>query len=241
MAISTAAAILGGAAIAGGASLYGASKSAGAAKDAASMQAQAAREAGDRELEMFYQNREDLAPWMETGKASLGKLSDLLGTSKNTGAEGYGSLLKPFGMSDFEADPGYQFRMSEGIKALDRSASARGKLFSGEQGKALTRFAQGTASDEYTNAYNRFNQNQSNIYNRLAGLSGTGQTAGAQVASLGANATSNMNDLLTGAASANAAGNVGAANAWSSGLGGVGNAVNSGLNNYMMLKLLGGA
>lgn len=239
MAISTAAAILGGAAIAGGASILGGSKAANAAKDAASMQAQAAREAGDRELEMFYQNREDLQPWMTAGKAGLSKLSDLLGTSGNASAEGYGSLLRPFGASDFEADPGYQFRMSEGLKALDRSASAKGKLFSGQAGKALQRFGQGLATEEYDKAYNRFNQNQSNIYNRLAGLSGTGQTRAQQVGSMGSAATSRANDYLTSGASAQAGGIIGANNAWSSGLQGFGNAATGAGESLLKLRMLG--
>lgn len=205
-------------------SVVGANKTANAAKDAASLQYAAAKEAGAQELAMFEQNREDMMPWRDAGLASLNKLSDLLGTSANTGAEGYGSLLKPFGMSDFQADPGYEFRMSEGLKALDRSASAKGKLFSGEAGKSLQRFGQGLASDEYGKAYDRFNTNQSNIYSRLAGLSGTGQTAGAQVANLGATATSNANNWLTGGAASLAAGKVGAADAWNSGLQGVGEA-----------------
>lgn len=89
----------------------------------------------------------------------------------------FGSLLKPFSMADYEADPGYQFRLSEGMKALDRSAAARGGLLSGATLKGAQRFGQGLASDEYQNAFNRYQTNQGNIYNRLAGISGVGQTA----------------------------------------------------------------
>ncbi len=57
---------------------------------------------------------------------------------------------------NFQADPGYAFRLAEGIKALEQSAAARGNLLSGTTGKALQRYGQGLASQEYSNAFNRF-------------------------------------------------------------------------------------
>lgn len=88
-----------------------------------------------------------------------------------------GGLLRPFAMSDYQADPGYQFRLDEGMKALERSAAARGGLLSGASMKGIERFGQQTASDEYQNAYNRYQTNQGNQFNRLASLAGVGQTA----------------------------------------------------------------
>jgi hypothetical protein len=64
-----------------------------------------------------------------------------------------------FTAENFQADPGYGFRLSEGLKALERSAAARGGLLSGGTGKALTRFGQEMASQEFGNAYGRaFNE-----------------------------------------------------------------------------------
>jgi hypothetical protein len=64
-----------------------------------------------------------------------------------------------FTAENFQADPGYGFRLSEGLKALERSAAARGGLLSGGTGKALTRFGQDMASQEFQNAYGRaFNE-----------------------------------------------------------------------------------
>lgn len=235
-----AAAVIGSAVVGAGAGLYGASKSADAAKNAAQIQSDAATQAGDRELAMFQQNRADSMPWLEAGRGALGKLSDYTGTSSNTSAPGYGSLLKPFGMEDYQADPGYQFRLSEGQKALDRTAGSKGSYFSGAQLKAAQGYGQGLASEEYGKAYDRFTQNQNNIYNRLAGISGTGQTSAATLGNQGANFAGSLSNLTTGAANANAAGTVGAANAWSTGLQGVGTAANSGVQNYLLMDYLKG-
>ena len=59
--------------------------------------------------------------------------------------------VDPDRFGGFETSPGYQFRMDEGGRAVDRSASARGLLLSGAQNKALTRFGQGEASNEFQN------------------------------------------------------------------------------------------
>lgn len=113
----------------------------------------------------------------------------------------FGKLTRNFGLSDFEKEPGYEFRLSEGLKALDRSAAARGGLQSGSALKAAGRFGQDYASNEYQNAYNRYQANQSNLYNRLAGLSGTGQTATNALTTAGTQAAGNMgNYAMTGGA-----------------------------------------
>lgn len=136
----------------------------------------------------------------------------------NTSLGASGSLSKAFGMSDFTADPGYQFRISEGQKALERSAAAKGGLNSGAAMKAITRFGQNTASDEYQNAYNRYNTNQTNLYNRLAGVAGTGQTATNTLSGIGQSTANNISENYLQSGNAQAAGTVGQANAWGTGL-----------------------
>lgn len=142
----------------------------------------------------------------------------------------YGSLLKKFGVEDFEADPGYAFRQSEGQKGVERSAAARGGLFSGAAGKAMTRFNQDLASQEYGNAYNRFNNDQNNVFNRLAAVSGIGQQAQSQVNAAGQNTSSAVNNALASMGNAQAAGSIGMSNAINSGIGNY--------NNYNMLNSL---
>ena len=215
MAIGTTAALVGATV---GAGLLGSKMQSDAAKQAAKTQAQAAADAGQQEWAMYQQTREDQMPWLETGKQGLTRLSDLMGLSGNTGAEGYGSLNKTFTGDDLYNDPGYQFRMSEGLKALDRSASAKGNVFSGAAGKALTRYGQGMGAQEFDAARNRYREDQADLFNRLSGLSGTGQTTANNLGTSGANVAQSMSDLNTGAAAANAAGIVGSANAWNSGL-----------------------
>jgi len=104
-------------------------------------------------------------------------------------------------------DPGYGFRLSEGLKALERSAAARGGLLSGGTGKALTRYGQEAASQEYGNAFNRglteynaLRQRESDEYNRLAGLAGIGGTTAQQLTAAGSNYGTSASNLLTGTA-----------------------------------------
>jgi hypothetical protein len=141
----------------------------------------------------------------------------------------YGSLMKDFSASDFQTDPGYQFRLSEGQKALDRSAAARGGLFSGEQLKANDQYNQNFASNEYQNAYNRYQQNRTTKYNFLSNAAGGGQTSATELGRVGASYSANIgNALQTGygnAANARASGYIGAADAWNGAIGGVGKSV----------------
>lgn len=134
----------------------------------------------------------------------------------------YGSLLRNFSMQDFEADPGYGFRLSEGQKALDRAAAAGGRFNSGRAMKDITRFGQGMASDEYGRAYDRYRLNQGDRYNKLASVAGIGQTATNQTAQAAGAYGSAAGGYAIGAGNASAAGRVGAANAWSGAAGQVG-------------------
>lgn len=199
-------------------SLIGSNQAANAAKDAASVQSAAATQAAGLTQQQYEQNRQDSMPWLQAGTAGLGKLSDYLGTSGNTSADGYGSLLKNFTMADYQADPGYQFRLEQGQKALDRASSAKGSYFSGNQLKAAQNYGQQAASQEFGSAYGRFRDNQNDIYSRLAGISGTGQASATNLGAQGAAATNNVGNYLTSGAAAQGAGQVGAANAWGTGL-----------------------
>ena len=66
---------------------------------------------------------------------------------------------KQFTGADMQAyDPGYQFRINQGLQALDRQAAARGGVLGGGQIKAAQQYAQDLASNEYQNAWARRNQ-----------------------------------------------------------------------------------
>lgn len=119
----------------------------------------------EEQRRQFDLSREDMLPWMEAGRNALGQMQAL-----NAGD-----------FSSFTQSPDYQFALEQGMKALDRSAAARGRLYSGGYGEDLTRFGQGLAT-----------QNYNNYYNRLAGLSGTGQTSATNLGSLGAQMAGNI-------------------------------------------------
>ncbi len=113
---------------------------------------------------IYDQQRADQEPWRQAGMSALTGMQDP-------------SFQKSFTMADYQQDPGYQFRMNEGAKALNASAAANGASSGGATMKALTRYGQDYASNEYQNAYNRFNNDNSNRFNRLSSLAGLGQTA----------------------------------------------------------------
>jgi hypothetical protein len=214
--------------------VIGGSMASSASKKAASTQAASADRAADLQYEQFQQSREDQLPFLEAGYKGQNKLLDLLGLSGNAGAQGYGSMAKNFGMSDFEQDPGYAFRMSEGLKALDRTAASRGGMLSGAALRGATRYGQDMASQEYQNAYNRYQTNRAGILNPLQSLSGQGQTTANTLGTAGQNYATNAGNAYMNAGNAAASGYVGSANAWSNALGG---ATNYFTQNQMMNRM----
>jgi hypothetical protein len=189
---------------------------ANASRKAANTQAAAAGQASDLQREMFQQTRADQEPWRQAGINALGEMQRTAGNVP--------AAFK-FGDYEFKADPSYGFRLSEGQKALDRQAAARGGLISGGALKAATRFGQEMGSLEFGNAYNRAltsygtdvaRENQ--LYNRQAALAGIGQTATNLVGTAGQNYATSAGNLMTGAGAATAAGQVGMSNALTGGL-----------------------
>jgi len=207
-------------------SVAGGMISAGAAEDAAQTQADAANRAADLQYKQFKEQQATQKPFLEAGYKGENRLLDLLGLSGNTGAAGYGSAAKNFSMSDFEQDPGYAFRMSEGLKALDRTAAARGGMLSGAALRGATRYGQDMASQEYQNAYNRYNTNRANMLNPLQSLAGQGQTTANTLGTAGQNYATNAGNAYMNAGNAAASGYVGSANAWNNALSGAANAYN---------------
>lgn len=145
----------------------------------------------------------------------------------------FGSMTHDFSLSDFNLDPGYQFRMDQGSQALQRSAAAKGSLLGGGTLKALARYGQDYASNELNNAFNRYQVNRSNQINPLFSLAGLGQTSAGQVASSGTSLGNN-------AANINFNGGVDAGSARASGYASTAKAINSGISNTLYsLKNLG--
>ena len=120
-------------------------------------------------------------------------------------------------------DPGYQFRLKEGMQGLERSSAARGGLLSGATLKGIQRYGQDMASQEFTNAFNRYQAERSGTLNPLQSLAGMGQTVAAQVGNTGMNYANQVGELYQGGANARASGYVGGANALNQGISGVSN------------------
>lgn len=207
-----------------GGSLLGGIMSSNASEDAANTQANAANRAADLQYKAFQEQQAAQKPFLEAGLKGQNRLLDLLGLSGNAGAEGYGSAAKNFSMADYQADPGYAFRMSEGLKALDRTAAARGGMLSGAALRGATRYGQDMASQEYQNAYNRYQTNRANILNPLQSLAGQGQTTANTLGNASQNYATNAGNAYMNAGNAAASGYVGSANAWNQALGGAANA-----------------
>ena len=121
-------------------------------------------------------------------------------------------------MKQFTADPGYRFRLAEGQKALDRQAAARGGLISGGALKAASRYGQEMGSQEYTNAFNRYQTERQARLNPLQSLAGMAQTSVGQLGQAGQAMATGVGEAGGQAAQARASGYMGGANALSQGL-----------------------
>ena len=194
MAIATGTAILGAAAIGAGAAILGGSQQAKASKDAAKAQTRAQKQALAAQTELA-------RPYVEAGKNAMTQYQNL-------------APYQSFSMDQFQADPGYQFRMSEGLKALERSASARGLLQSGGTLKDITRFGQDAASQEYQNAFQRYLTEREARMGPYRYLTGVGQAAAAGQAA-------NVGEGMTALGNIQSAGIMGQANAFTNTLGSI--------------------
>lgn len=204
------AAIIGSAVLGAASSRSAAKTQAGAAQSAADAQLQASREANALQQRIYEESMARQQPFLQTGTEFFNRLADL----QRGGAGAAQQFL--------QMDPGYGFRMSEGMKALERSAAARGGLMSGATGKALQRYGQDLASQEYGAAYNR-----------LAGLADVGPRAAGVMSSLGQQYGQQAGQNLMAGGQAAAQGLLGAGSARGSAYMGGANALAGGLGQYL--------
>jgi hypothetical protein len=239
-----------------------------AANHAADLQSQASKNALDFQKQQYDTSQQQQAPYLAAGQSGLNALQYGLGIggTANGSGVGQGSLTTPYsgtftaptGLTE-QNDPGFQARLQLGQDAIQRSAAAKGGVVTGGTAQSLNNEAQDYASNEYGNVYNRalntfgtnfnaYNTNQSNQYNKLAALSGTGQQTATNLAQQGQSASNNVtsNLLTTGqqqgqdyqnAGAASASGYVGAANSYGGALNGIGNNI----SNLGLLNQLGSA
>ena len=186
------------AALAGATALSGVLGSRSASKAASAQQA-AAEMGIEEQRRQFDLTRSDLAPYRDLGPQAIPYLSQLLGLSGT------------FDQNQITQRPGYQFGLSQGVNAMDRSASAAGLLGTGGYGKALTRYGQ----DYGQMGYDR-------ELSRLSNIVGIGQSAANQTGAYGANAANQVSGLYGNIGDAQAGGYLGQSAALNNTVGGLG-------------------
>lgn len=198
--------------------------SSNASKKAAKTQAAAADNASAIQQAQYEQTREDLSPYTNAGTTALSQLMGKMGEN--------GYFNQTYTGQDIYDDPSYKFRLQQGLDSVQSGAAGQGGLLSGATQKALSDYGQQSASQEYSNAYNRFNADQTNQYNRLSNLVGIGQNAAATTGNAGAQTAQAVANNTMQGANASAAGQVGSANALSNMIGGLGSAALGGYQSY---------
>jgi hypothetical protein len=182
-------AVIGSAVVGAGSQMMAADKAAGAQRDAAN-------QANARLQGQYDQMREDLSPFRQVGVNALLQLENRLPT-----------LAQPIEMDQaaLEKTPGYQFTKTQGLKAVQNAAAARGLGASGSAMKGAATFATGLADQTYRNQFDMANINQTNAYNRLMGLVTQGQNSAAQTGSMGNQLAGQQSQNMVGAGDAQAA------------------------------------
>lgn len=208
----------------------------GGAQAGGNMAGNAANRAAQMRQEEATRARAAVSPWQSSGTAAVSKITNLLGLgSIKTNGGNYNTYgwdpanakeIQQQALADFETTPGYQFRMDEGIKALDRTAASRGLLRSGAQQKAITDFGQNIASEEY-----------GNYMGNLLAVSGMGNQAASSGNNTAASLTQGAGNSILQGGIARGSGYAAGANALATGLSkGAENAVGGA---YLFRKPLG--
>jgi hypothetical protein len=198
-----AAAVLGGSVISGS-----------MAQKGAQTQADAARQSAELQKQMFDIQNQQQAPYREAGYSALSDIGNM---------KPY--LTHQFGTEDFQQgiDPGYAFRLQQGQRALQAQQNQAGGLIGGNALAAMQDYTQGQASQEYQNAFNRYQTQRGNIYNSLASIAGLGQTSLGQTGQLSGQTAQGVGNAISGAGQAIGAGQVAMGNALAGGVQTLGN------------------
>jgi hypothetical protein len=207
---------VGQAVVGGVGSVVGGVLEANAAEKAAETQSQAAANALALQREMFEYQKGLLEPYRTAGTKALERLSGAMGLG------GPGSQQQML-----EMDPGYGFRLGEGLKALERMQASRGNFLSGGALKAGQRFAQDTASQEYDRAFGR-----------LSDIAGIGRSTSTQMGNAASGFGTSAGNIMGQEANALAAGRLGRTSAYTGALGGALNSFQNYLNRQQEERLV---
>lgn len=234
-------AIIGSSLLGLGGSILGSRESSSAAKSAANTQADAADRSAQAQLDMYYQSREDAAPWRLAGEKALGSYDEYIQKYANVPNQYGEALADP---SKYLQSPGYNWLVDQGVQGINRGASATGKLDSGQRSKDLMDWNRGAAAQDYGNYLNQllnsqnFEMNQvgttANMYGNLAGLGqNTAISGGQQAMQTG----QNVGQSYLAAGDAQAGGTINQANARTGLYSNIAGLGSNAMDQYMMAKM----
>jgi hypothetical protein len=178
-------------------------------ENAADTQAAAANRASDTQLQMFNTVNAQGAPWRQAGANALGTISEM-----------QPQFTHSFDANDLKTNlaPNYDFQLQQGLGAIRNAGNMQTGLISGNTLRGINDYAQNFAGNAYQQAFNNYNAQQTNIFNRLSNIAGLGQTQNQTTAQAGTAAGQGIGAAQVGAGTAQAAGQVGVANALSGGI-----------------------
>lgn len=224
----------------GGASLLGGILGSNASSKAADQQAAAAANAQNISEREFNTITGQESPFIQSGYGSLGQINYLLGngtpgtqatqgvgggsqgvapTASSSAAGGFGSLLQPFNLSDWQnLSPAYNFQKQQGTQGVLNSDAAGAGALSGSAQKDLINYNQGLANTSFNNAFNQYTTQQNNIFSRLSGIAQLGQAAATNTGQQGTALAGQAAQSATNIGTAQAGGTIGSANALTGGL-----------------------
>ncbi len=231
-----------------GGAVGGAAIAGSAAKSAAGAAAAASEAATAEQRRQFDITQEQMEPWRQAGLRGLTSYEDMIGGY--AGAEGLIQSQVPgafqFGAEEFEQyqDPGYQFRLAEGERALSRGSARGGALGSGARyrglmdlgqqmasqefgaarGRAYQDYATGVASEQeqYQRSLGAYGRQYTDPMSRYGQLAGVGQATTTGLGQLRAGMANQIGQNMQQAGAYQAAGQMGQARAWQQGLAGIG-------------------
>lgn len=172
------------------------------ASKAAKAQGEATDVATDEQRRQFDITQENIQPTIEAGNLAREQLVSSLGLRGQEAEQEF--------LSGFKESAGQKFLRERGEKSLVRNASAIGGLGGGNVRRALTEQGIGIAS-----------QRLSERQNRLAAVSGSGQTASSDLGQFGQTTATNIGNLALASGEARASGIMGQNQAIQSGISGV--------------------
>lgn len=198
------------------------------ASDASEDAANASIYATTQQKKMWEQQMKMMQPWITQGTAAINQLGSLMAP----GGRLYSGTFTP---EEFMAnkDPSYDWRLQQGLDSLKAQGLAGGSYGSGNMASSLMGLGQNMASQEWMNAYNRWLNQESTLYNRLAGLAGSGQTQSQQLANLGSQYAGNLGNIAMNNANMQAAAGMSGANSWTNALSGAADQLMGGIGKYL--------